>query len=66
MEKIDLEYQEKRKILKKICKDLDPFVPIPDESRKILEYFGIKEFTNPFLLTKELLLLLEKEAAEEH
>jgi hypothetical protein len=66
MEKIDLEYQEKREILKKICKDLDPFVPIPEESKKILEYFGIREFSNPFLLTKELLLLLEKEASEEH
>lgn len=66
MEKFKGEIEEKRQILRKICKDLDPFLPIPEESKKILEYFGIKDFTNPFVLTKDLLLLLEKESAEKH
>jgi hypothetical protein len=66
MEKSIAEIEEKRATLRKICKDLDPFLPIPEESKKVLEYFGIKDFTNPFVLTKDLLLLLEKESAEKH
>jgi hypothetical protein len=66
MEKLDLEFEKKRDILQKLCKELDPFSPIPEESRKILENFGIKNFSNPFLLTKELLLLLENEYARKH
>lgn len=66
MEKTNTEIDQKKAILRKICKDLDPFSPIPEESKKILEYFGIKDFSNPFLLTKDLLLLLERESAEKH
>ena len=66
MEKFTHENEEKKAMLRKICKDLDPFSPIPEESKKVLEFFGIKDFSNPFSLTKDLLLLLEKEAAEKH
>lgn len=50
--------------LSEICRNLDPYLPIPDYQKKNLEKFNITEFYDPFAITNKLLLLLENSIEE--
>jgi len=67
MEKENLpQSEEQRSELVKICRELDPFSPIPPESEKVLRNFGIKDFSDPFKITEKLLKLLELVDEKKH
>ncbi|RLA63020.1 MAG: hypothetical protein DRQ88_11645 [Epsilonproteobacteria bacterium] len=57
---------KQRSKLVKICRELDPFGPIPPESEKVLRNFGIEDFSDPFTITKELLKLLDLVDEKKH
>lgn len=57
---------EQKSKLVKICRELDPFSPIPPEDEKVLRDFGIKDFSDPFAITKELLKLLDLVDEKKH
>lgn len=49
-----------------ICKDLNPYMPIPDDFKLRLREFNILEFEDPFKITNALLILLEDTIDELH
>ncbi|TDJ03620.1 MAG: hypothetical protein E2O68_09770 [Deltaproteobacteria bacterium] len=58
--------KEQKSKLVKICRELDPFGPIPPEDEKVLRDFGINDFSDPFAVTKELLKLLDLVDEKKH
>ncbi len=52
--------------LKEICDKLDPYHPLPPEMQQQLQQYGIFDFSDPFQITNQLLLLLEDTLTELH
>lgn len=50
--------------LRHICQHLDPYGPMDLETKKTLEQFYIYDFSDPFKVTNELLMLLEDSIQE--
>ena len=51
--------QKKVKKLQDICQHLDPYSAISDEMRTELNSLGLYTLDDPFVLTKQLILLME-------
>lgn len=51
--------KEKVSKLKKICQELNPYMPINEKIKKDLEQFNIYDTSDPFIITNKLLVLLE-------
>ena len=47
-------------ILKDLCQNLDPFVPLNADMKSLLESLGIEHCDDPHILTKKLILMLEQ------
>lgn len=52
--------------LKEICDQLDPYQPLSPAMQQQLQQFGINDFSDPFQITNQLLLLLEDTLTELH
>jgi len=52
--------------LKEICDQLDPYQPLSPAMQQQLQQFGIRDFSDPFQITNQLLLLLEDTLTELH
>ncbi|MBT3586150.1 MAG: hypothetical protein HN509_14685 [Halobacteriovoraceae bacterium] len=56
----------KIKKLNKLCNQLDPYLPIPEDTQAELREFHITDFFDPFTITNKLLVLLEDSIEELH
>jgi hypothetical protein len=59
-----IELELKISKLRYICENVNPYAEIPDEMQSKLKEIGIKDFSNPFTFTNNLILLME-DAIEE-
>ena len=58
---VTLEQLSKRlNILSELCLDLNPYLPLDDETKNQLKEFHITEFHDPFTITNKLLVLLDE------
>ncbi|MCO4793323.1 MAG: hypothetical protein KC493_06420 [Bacteriovoracaceae bacterium] len=60
------ELEEQIEKLNFICSNLDPFAPISEELKQLVKSFNIVELDDPFVLTKQLVVLLEDAVEELH
>ena len=58
--------QQRAAQLREICDQLDPYRPLSPEMQQQLQQFGINDFSDPFQITNQLLLLLEDTLTELH
>lgn len=56
--------KERIKELRSLCFEVDPYSGISSDQIEQLKRYGITDFSNPFLITNQLLMLLD-EAEEE-
>lgn len=62
-----IEFLEVRiKMLSDICNDLNPYIEIPADLKMKLMNYNILDFSDPFKITNQLLMLLEDTIDELH
>lgn len=54
------------KILSDICNELNPYIEIPEDLKMKLMNYNILDFSDPFKITNQLLMLLEDTIDELH
>lgn len=62
-----IEFLENRiKVLSDICNDINPYAEISNDQKMQLMNFNILDFSDPFKITNQLLVLLEDSIDELH
>ncbi len=52
--------------LKNLCLTIDPYSPLNDQDKELLNRYQIYDFYDPFMLTNKLILALEDALEEWH
>lgn len=53
------ELTNKADFLKQICLNLDPYSPMDEEQKETLTKLGLKDISDPFRVTNELIMQME-------
>lgn len=54
------EFEHKLQLAEKISLEVNPYEPLPLNVKEVLFFLGIVDFSNPFNITNELLILMEE------
>jgi len=51
--------KSRAQLLRELCENLDPYSPLTNEERDLLESLGVYNYEDPFQLTNELIMKME-------